>query len=567
MDFGSLILFKLSLSLFLFLATTLAFGSDKQPPVKWSGNIYKVIHNHTEKFEKFSKKVCGPRDAAKYWTLLKSYRGTGFYLPKLGEDIDREAIKKNLHHFQKKISYIDSLITKLKTVKVYPNFKLIHNELDQTVKELLSLKKKHQSEIRREKREQIRKESARNLIRLQKQFDIFLNHIFFLKSYQFPNDFLDYRERYEGVKDKEGIKYEKMANEIFFFRKIVEDGAFDPDHTRPDRYVRATLDTLYLNIKNEKDFISENVRFDLEWIEKNIENNLARGKKQQLARLKEWHDRTQDSLNFYREIIKSSNIKKARFLVKKEHESAENLRDFVYQKQGEVYNYWAKEDELSKALFVLETILVHEVGVIDGEYGLERSAVAEVVINRYYDDFYNQLNPKQKILEYISPQVDTKKELWLNVLFKVGEFSFTYHYIPAVSHTFCPDMSKRGKSIRAKNLKIALKSLKNYNEDFEAFRYFSRISMPGKIDMSSVWTEYDRMPEMVGYEAKDQQKLTRYFLADKYEYFYTFVDAKQIEYTVLRILDTTYSMRYEKGKPVFYDYRSPHLFTYFSKKK
>lgn len=560
-------MFKIFLSFFLLLISSLALSADKKSPVSWSGNIYKVIHNHTEKFEKFTKEVCGPGDSTKYWNLLKSYRGTGFYLPKIGEDIDRRAIQKNLHHFKKKLSYIDSVTSKLNKDKSYPNFKLIHAELDQIVKELLDIKKLHQTEIRPETKEKLRKESRLNLIKLQKQFDIFLSHIFFLKSYNFPNDYLDYRERYEVVKDKEGNKYKRIANEIFFFRKIVEDGAFDPDHTRPDRYVRTALDTLYLNIKQEHNFISENVRFDLEWLEKNIENNLARGKSKQLARLKEWRERTQESLNFYREIIKSSNKTKAKFLVKKEAESAENLRDFVYQKQGQVYNYWAKEDDLTKALFALETILIHEVGVIDGEYGLERAAVAEVVINRFYDNFYNQLAPKQKISEFISPLINTKKELWLNVLFKVGEFSFTYHYIPAVSHIFCPDMSKRGKSIRSKNLKIALKAIKNYSQDFKAFRYFSRISMPGKIDMSSVWTNYDRMPEMVGYTAVDQQKLTRYFLADKYEYFYTFVDTKQIEYTVLRINDTTYSMRYEKGKPVFYDYRSPHLFAYFSKKK
>ena len=556
---------SLSFLILLSLLSLTCLASDA--PVKWSGNIYKIIHNHSKKFEKFSKQSCKKEDAGKYWRLLKDYRGTGFYLPKLGEDIDRGAITKNIHHFKKKITYINGLIKKLEKKEKFPNFNLIHIELEKNVVELLALKKAYQSEIRNQTKIEIQKESERNLLKLKKQFKIFLDQIFFLKSYNFPNDFLKYRERYENVKDKESLPFRKKANEIFFFRKIVEDGAYDPDHSRPDRYVRTALDTLYKNITNETGFISENVRFDLEWMAKNVEAMLRRGKSVQLSRLKEWKLRTKKSLDFYREIIKSSNRKKAKFLVKKENESAQNLKDYVYKKQAEVYEYWAKEDELSKALFVLETILVHEVGVIDGAFGLERSAVANVVINRYYDNFYSQLNPDQMILNFIDKKLNTKKELWLNVLFKTGEFSFTYHYIPAVSHIFCPDMSRRGKAIRSKNLKIALKVLKNYDKSFEAFRYFSRVSMPGKIDMSTVWTEYDRMPEMIGYKAKDQKKLIRYYLADKYEYFYTFVDSKQIEHTVLRIDGTTYSMRHEKGDPVFYDYRSPHLFAYFSKKK
>ena len=553
---------------FVIATLVLSFSSFAvESPVKWNGNIYKIIHKHSEEFSKFSKAVCRPSDSGKYWSLLKAYRGTGFYLPKLNDDIDRVAITKNIHHLKKKIKYIDGLISRLRKSKDFPRFKLIHEDIDKTVVELLALKKAHQSEFRKETKTELKKESQNKLVKLKKQLRIFLDKIFFLKSYNFPNDYLSYRENYEKVKDKETTYYKKKANEIFFFRKIVEDGAFDPNHTKPDRYVRTALDTLYLNIAKESDFISENVRFDLEWLEKQIEAILNRGKDIQLKRLAEWKTRTQKSLDFYREIIKSSNKKKAQFLVKKENESSQNLKEYVYKKQAEVYEYWAKKDELSKALFVLETILVHEVGVIDGEFGLERTAVADVVINRYYDNFYNQLNSSQMILDYINPKLNTKSEKWLNVLFKTGEFSFTYHYIPAVSHIFCPDMSRRGKAIRAKNLKIALKALKNYDGSFQAFRYFSRVSMPGKIDMSTVWTDYVRMPEMVGYRAKDQKKLTRHYLADKYRYFYTFIDSKQIEYNVLEIDGVTYSMRHEKGDPVFYDYRSPHLFAYFSKKK
>ena len=243
------------------------------------------------------------------------------------------------------------------------------------------------------------------------------------------------------------------------------------------------------------------------------------------------------------------------------------LKDFIYRKQGESYNFWANQSELHKAMFSLETILVHEVGVIDGKYGLERTHVGKVVLNRYFDDFYNQLESDQYINKYITKSIDTKKEKWLNVLFKVGEFSFTYYYIPAVAGIHCPDMSRRGQNIRNKNLKLALKVMRSHDGDFKAFRYFSRISMLGKIDMSSVWTAYERLPEMPGYKSSYQKKLSRYYKADKYQYLYSFRDSKKVEYQVVKIESKTYSMTWRKGQTVFYDYRNPHLFAYFSKKK
>ena len=128
-------------------------------------------------------------------------------------------------------------------------------------------------------------------------------------------------------------------------------------------------------------------------------------------------------------------------------------------------------------------------------------------------------------------------------------------------------MSRRGIGIRRQNVKISLNSINEYSGDFKGFRYFSRVSMLGKINMASVWTDYQKLPEQVGYKSKNQAKLMRFFLADKYTHFYKFTDIKGLEYEALRIDEEVYSMRWVKGKPIFFDYRNPHLFTYFSKKK
>ena len=126
-------------------------------------------------------------------------------------------------------------------------------------------------------------------------------------------------------------------------------------------------------------------------------------------------------------------------------------------------------------------------------------------------------------------------------------------------------MSRLGRNLRETNIKISLKAIKEYRPEFNVLRYFSRISMLGKIDMSSVWTDYKKLPEAPGHKAIEQRRLTRLYLADKYRYLYTFLDKKRVEYTVVQMGKKIYSLRWIKGKPVFFDYRNPQLFSYFKK--
>jgi len=541
-------------------------SSDYSRPINWSGNIYRIINGYNKVHKNFFAKVCKPDDAVTYKRLIRQYRGQGYYLPTLNNDIDRRAIIKNLHHYKKKVKFIEKTILKLKKLKEFPVFSLVALDLNKTVDSLLNLKKQYHQAIRGDKKKKIQTESKHQLVLLKKQFDVFVDQLFFMKSYNFPNDYLANRALYEQFKDLEGLSNKRRANEIFFYRKVTEDGAYDPNNVRGDKFIRTALDTLYLKINSEKDFLAENVRYDFDWIKRHVEKITERGKKVQLSRLTEWKRRTLSNFNFHQELVAIKNKKQGKFLVKKESDASTKLKNFIYRKQGEAYNFWAKQSELHKAMFSLETILVHEVGVIDGTFGLERVSVGKVVLNRYHDDFYNQLEDDQPIVRYIDKKIDTSEEKWLNVLFKIGEFSFTYHYIPAVAGIHCPDMSRRGKNIRNKNLKIALQTMKRHDGSFVAFRYFSRISMMGKIDMSTVWTDYDRLPEIPGYESSDQIKLMRYYHADKYQYLYSFSDARGAEHQVVKIRKKVYSVRWIKGVPVFFDYRNPHLFAYFSKK-
>ena len=127
-------------------------------------------------------------------------------------------------------------------------------------------------------------------------------------------------------------------------------------------------------------------------------------------------------------------------------------------------------------------------------------------------------------------------------------------------------MSSRGKRLRRRNLKISLRALKFPRTSFNVFRYFSRISMMGKIDMTTIWKNYKALPERPGYEARNQVSLVAQFKKNKYDFLYEFNDPHNVNYKVVRMSKKIYVMHLKRGKPFFYKYRNPHLFKYFSKK-
>lgn len=553
-----------------FLLIVLSFASTRlsaSEVLTWSGNLYKKAHEYQEMHRRFSKQVCSPGTDAKYYQYLRKYRGTGFYLPLLGNDIDREAIVSNLPKFKKKIEFIEKTKKKLSKLEKLPAFDEISKPLVESLRKLLNYKKEFSQVIEKEKKDQLRADSNKEIAHLKKSFDEFLSKVFFLKSYNFPNDHLENRRQYELYKDREDEKSKKKANNLFFMRKIVEDGTYNSNHGGSDLFLRSTLDTLYLTIKKEKDFVSESLRYDLEWTLRVIESTLKRDLSEQVERLTEWGRRTKANLDFYQDIVKINHQKKAKMLVKEKNEASIKLKEFVYTKQAEVYKWWKDKPELMRALFVLETILFNEVGRVDGEDALERVDVAQIVLNRLDDPFYSDLDPNQELVKHLGlPAEQYSKQKWLNTLFRVGEFSFTYHYISSVVKIFCPDMSRIGRNLRAKNVKISLKALKNQRQEFNVLRYFSRVSMLGKIDMSTVWFDYEMYPERPGYEIQNQRQLVRLFLAGKYQYLYSFIDPEGVGFQVVRIGDETYSVRWKRGKPNFHKYRDPHLFKYFIKK-
>lgn len=518
---------------------------------EFTGNIYKQIYAYEKEHAKFSKQVCSPGIDFKFYKLLKAYRGDGIYLPTIHHRIDRDAIKKNLKYIKAKLSYIKSIEKKLLKEKNLSPIEPLTSTILIQINELLLDKKKNSK-------------SKPKLEKLEAAFDEIVERVYYLKSYKYPNDHLVNRVRYDSFLGLSDLKSLKMKNETYFYRKIIEDGSFDENNERSDIYLRSTLDTIKKTFQSNPEDLSENLRYDLEWVIDKVTDSNERSTAKQLARMKEWSSRVDNQLKYYRDIIKLS-LKKEYAILKDRDLSSKELKEFVYTKQAEVFNYWHKKSDILKKMFSLETILFNEVGSIDGPDALERMDVVKIVLNRFKDKQYNLISKDQEIVKYLSDE-SWKKDTILGTLFKRGEFSFTYYYISSVVKIFCPDMTGIGKRLRSQNLKISLNLLRSYDYDFLASRYFSRVSMFGKVDMSKVWTDFSAFPERRGIIHSNQIRIYNLFKRNEHRLLYEFTDPEGEKYTVIEMYNRKYSVKNIDDVPVFFKYRSPHLFTYFIKK-
>jgi hypothetical protein len=315
--------------------------------------------------------------------------------------------------------------------------------------------------------------------------------------------------------------------------------------------------------QTKKQDLTDNDRVDLLFIIHNFSNLLKEGKSKQLARLQEWGLRTNRSLDFYQNLLSNPKSKNESVLNDRAN-ALTNLKNFVLSKEAEVYKFWSEQSELMQSIFVMETILYNEVGRMDAPDALERKDVAQVVANRFDNDKYNSLSSQDSITKFLSPEIKTNANKWLNILFKEGEFSFTYFYIPGNFHIYCPDMSRTGLFYRRENARIALKTLNNTSTNFKALRYFSRVSMYGRIAMDSLWTDFQALPEAPGNPVKNRTKIKNALDAGHALFLYKFENPDlDKSFKVVEVKNKKYVIDNSNTKNIYY-YRSPHLFKYFA---
>jgi hypothetical protein len=558
-------LFKsLSLNLAIIFAMT-SLSSCASTPLKWEGEMTQHVKSYMETFDHFREKICVPKAESLYTEYLKQYRGTGYWIPELNDNVDVETIKSLLPEMEKKLTWIREQKKKVGS-SPFPS-KGITQNLRFLLNRLLALKKS-ELDPSEEVRTRGRSESLKLQNQLQKEYESLIHRVSFETNYHYPIDHLKNRKVHDQYREKTDLESTKIANYTFLYRKLLEDGAYYKDHTGSDIYLRTTLDTLHYELLQHDFYLTEDARFDLEFVLGKIEVELFRGKARMIERLTEWEARTERTLGFYSSLTLPENEKSNRELVKEHNVATERLKEFVYQKQAEVYNYWLHQPELTRAIFVLETILLNEVGSVDGKDALERMDVARVVMNRLDKPKYLSIGPKEFIYPYLkklTSENSIKSERWLNALFKQGEFSFTYYYLSGVVNIFCPDEAQGAKKLRAQNVEIALQVLKETPTSFKTTRYFSRASMIGRIHMDSIWEDYIPYPERPGLLAEGQEKLTAAFKKGNYTYLYSFKDPAFQVFQVVEIDGANYALGEEKGVRLFFYHRNPHYFRYFTK--
>ncbi len=134
---------------------------------------------------------------------------------------------------------------------------------------------------------------------------------------------------------------------------------------------------------------------------------------------------------------------------------------------------------------------------------------------------------------------------------------------------FCPEETPTINRLREHNLKIALEVLKVYEPnglDTNVYRYFSRVSMLGRIDMTSVWSPpFELVEEAPGsaVEPNEQVALLKRWNEGHWKYFYSFKEGLST-YRVFDLDGKLWTTLWDKNAPAqFFHYRDRDYFKFF----
>ena len=537
------------------------FSKGIHPALPLKHDTKTLMRKYARVHKEFSRKLCPSGTEETFWEKYRDYIKGEFFIPVLPKNIlDKQTIAKFLPKIKKKAQWIKDESEKLKKVQSFDPIFVKIKSMEKDIEELLTYKENYDVKIKKG-REKISAQhmSERKLIQFSNNLKTFLESLSFLQNYEFPVDHFDLRMNYETFKKRDDVEGKRKANDLFFYRKIVQDGTTDDKGKKSDRYLRALIDTLYIGIDREKDFLSENFRYDFSDFIRSLKHHLkTHGPLGIRRRLRTWQQKIEKKVNFFTSISQRP--------LQKKLDAEYSLKKFVLNKLAETYHFWSKRDESLKALFVLETILFNEVGRLEDKGALERRDIAQVVVNRLGLKRYNSfeqddpLKIKLTELKFAIPL----KDHWLNVMFKEGEFSFTYFFIMGNVRIYCPDQTSSGNRLRDENIRIALDVLQKPRPSFKALRYFSRASMLGRVDMEQIWKKegYIPLPERPGPRVYDK-KLIDSYKTKHYRYLYQFQDPVGKTFQTLLIDKALWVRPLEKIE--FYHYRNPHFFRYFLK--
>jgi len=532
-----------------------------------------IFEEYNKIHKKFFRELCSAGAEQTFWQRVRRYSGDGHYIPVLPDgSLDREAIENHLPLIREKIEWIAGLKKGLIENKNYSAILPSIRSLKNSLKNLLRYKQQFLEASTKLEKDKIRTNSKLEFYKFRESYTNVLKLIPFLMPFKFPVSHFELRKEFDKFKFREDTIGNKLANKIFFYRKIVEDGAQNPNLSKNDIFLRTMLNSLYFELQKNDDFIPEETRYDLSSILTIADNMVSYGQRSQIARMEEWLGRENRKLAYYMDLLRNQvhqgkKLVSVKELLDERYSAREDLTKFVNKKQAETYIFWSKQEEIHQALFVLETILFNEVGNVDGPSSLERKDVIQVVLNRRNIDFYSTLGEKTDLYNLIQGKVipGMHAHKWLNVLFKEGEFSFTYYFITANIRIFCPDMSAAGRKLRTENTYLALEALRHPRSDFPAVRYFSRASMIGRINMAPLWDNFAAMAESPGSPVEDSKTILQEIQKGNYTYLYYFSENNGETYKVIEVDDQKYVVPLAKSRAI-YHYRDPNLFKFFRRK-
>jgi len=368
---------------------------------------------------------------------------------------------------------------------------------------------------------------------------------------------------YELIKGQ----YPKKSKAFFTLRKIKENGAIRKG--RNDKQLRGLFNSVMAQLKialsNQKMF-DHDLIIDLDYVITKLDKYSTRKKLSRLIKeeeliLNNWRKQKERQVHFYKKLLSSSK-EDLDDIAKSKEAIALQLEAFSAKRQKEVYEYWSRFPELKK-YFVLETVLMHEVGGLDPTK-LERESVLRVFENRLSHKFYSHLKSNQPLNKLLGK---FPRDKWLDTLFKESEFSFTLWYFRASGEIFCPRVSKGVSRLRRENLEIIKKFLteKRISSPKPILRYFSRKSMFARIDMTRAWHDYELIvPKLIS--SKEEDKEVEMFNRGQINLEELRVVESRV-FGVIKVKQNKRLIEIQKQKAVkSYLFRDDQLFRYFTQR-
>ncbi len=510
-------------------------------------------------FNDFQSQVCLPGDTEKFKDLFKKFRSEGMFIPLKDEKLNKESLKIGIRIWKEKIKWLNQTIQKLNSASTLENPGPILNELKSLIDENLKLQYQIAQNNKDNNETHLVNISKTQIALFKEKYQQLEMAIFYLLNFQYPVDHLLNREQFEKLKTAG-----ENTDEVYMLRKITEDGALDRDRGQSDMFLRAVLDTFRLAMDNQALFFDRKFRADFDYLMGALLRYYGQSKSVITDRLVDWLNRSKKTVDFYEVLLKDS--KKSTEVLGNFSQATQDLQSFVTEKLAHTYQFWSSQPDELKMIFVMETILFHEVGPLD-PLDIEKSWVGQVVMNRINKKGYEHLNPKEELTKNLVSKGINPLDLWLNVLFRKGEFSFTYFFLPSAAKIFCTETLPSSKKLRVQNIRLSMHLLRFADEPDRlttAERYFSRVSMLGRMDMTRIWNNYVAVEERPGKSVTPNLEQVKCIQqgVDCFRYLYDFFWQNE-HYFVIEIKGNRFVWRQYLGRNYLWTVRDPDLFQFF----